>query len=795
MTPDWKALSDRASALRTLQTVLEPKGKDVNRVLFAGLYVKLSEITGLLTAAGAATVTIFADTVVGDAPALAARGLVVVCRSFDASPLNGAPLQLGLANKDSIAQFLVQSFSGGELKVRGVSGQDVFSVPSGQPFQSALYRFSAAGSSAVTVHGGQGDLEDLFGRIWALNSMKASFAAAAHLMAGHSPSDRGLARLMLRWIVAAIGALSTPVSSDYSELYGKAAALLVELNIAPGAYYLPVLAKDFYQKQVVTLLDALSAYEDNLGKLDTKSDLAKTVAEVGKALQTVAGGEAVPLREHLKNVERNVTTLRSDIRTLSKQVILQQIETETSFQVMVATIGSEKILDFVKGVFKVLGSAVKAGVAFTKADASIGDGLGALLDMVQQGKKAYDDINMQMPNNQLVKRSGELLEMQKQLMLAYAAGETLFLQPGGQTTGAKLPEGLAVEAVDPNLAWNNYIVSAESEMTSLKENLGAESSSLESINRYLANVKILAQYGKAIDAKYVACSSQMAAVPMIRSQIQAAENAENRWKELSAKAQTDEERIAILKAVVQARIDTIKRAIFAAWRNFRNSYFYLYFREPSSSVDLEMNGAAMKAVFGKLTDDIAEIYLDPDAGEKVPIPSDDVGLEFHFHVVRSGEPLPETGAVALFTPAGEGTKATLTWTFEHGGDIFLNKLPNADQIAVWVTQAEFFLDGIQANSEGNALMEVCTSGTYQNGYGAERSYHFVSRGLVGGYAYKVKSEKVYNSWKINTQVYATPTPFTQWQILFDPKGGDVSGLKRLRMNMTVAYRRPPQAGS
>ena len=53
------------------------------------------------------------------------------------------------------------------------------------------------------------------------------------------------------------------------------------------------------------------------------------------------------------------------------------------------------------------------------------------------------------------------------------------------------------------------------------------------INRYHASLKILVHYGKALDAKFVAASTQLATVPVIRAQIRAAKNAAARWAERS----------------------------------------------------------------------------------------------------------------------------------------------------------------------------------------------------------------------------------------------------------------------
>jgi hypothetical protein len=799
MSTDWKTLSEKTASLRTRQVVCEREKKDqpqrdVNRIIFAGLHLRLSEIVGLLTPAGAATITIFADTVVLDAPVIASRGLVLVARSVETELLKGVPLQVGLAGKDSMAQFLVGSIVGGPLKVCAAPDKEAFVIPFGdRPLQAAVYRVSAAGGVTSTILGAPGDLEDLFGLIWALNSMQAGFAAAAHLVQQGSPADNDLARAMLRWIVSAIRSLGASAPSDFAELYAKAAALMVEVNVAPGAYYLPVLSSDFYKKQVLEFLAALEGHETNFALLDAKSDLAGVIGKVGTALASVSATEKDPLNVHLANVQRNVANLNRDIQVLSQQVVLQQMETQSAYGVMVATARSEKIKDFVVSFFKTFAALGKAGMAFTAEKPSVGDGLGALLEAVLAGKKMLDDINLEMPNNQLVEQAGKLLAMQRQLRLAYAAGEMLFMHADGGSAAAALPEDLAVELVDPALAWDNYIVAVETEGTIFKEALGADASSLESVNRYIAALKIEAQYGKALAAKFVACATQMAAVPMIRAQIRAAEAAEARWKELSAKAQSDEERIAILKFAVQARADTIKRAIFVAWRDFRNSYFYLYFKEPSSGVSLDMNAAQIRLVFGKLTEDIARIYIDPDAEDKVALPADKVPLDFEFDIVRSGQPFPANSPAALFIPSAPDRKAVLIWTFDQTGNPFRYKLNNANELAVWVKEAQFFLDGIEANPEGNVMMEVSTSGTYQNGYGPKRSHNFVSRGLKKGYAYRVKDQSVYDPWTIQTEVYATPTPFTQWQITFDSEGGDVSKIRKLRVKLILAYRRAPQS--
>ena len=139
--------------------------------------------------------------------------------------------------------------------------------------------------------------------------------------------------------------------------------------------------------------------------------------------------------------------------------------------------------------------------------------------------------------------------------------------------------------------------------------------------------------------------------------------------------------------------------------------------------------------------------------------------------------------------AGDGQPATLTWSLPVGDGQLKGVLPNRGNVAIWIKEARFFLDGVTPNERGNVLMEVSTSGTYQNGFGPADAFTFVNQGLIGDYAYRVEDETVYNPWSINTEVYATPTPFTQWTLAFDPDGGDPSSATRLRMDLRVAYRR------
>jgi hypothetical protein len=49
---------------------------------------------------------------------------------------------------------------------------------------------------------------------------------------------------------------------------------------------------------------------------------------------------------------------------------------------------------------------------------------------------------------------------------------------------------------------------------------------------------------------------------------------------------------------------------------------------------------------------------------------------------------------------------------------------------------------------------------------------------------------VYSPWKIDSAVYMTPTPYTQWTMTFPANGGNPSTAARLRMLLNVAYSTP-----
>ena len=144
----------------------------------------------------------------------------------------------------------------------------------------------------------------------------------------------------------------------------------------------------------------------------------------------------------------------------------------------------------------------------------------------------------------------------------------------------------------------------------------------------------------------------------------------------------------------------------------------------------------------------------------------------------------------MLTPAAGAVPAQLAWSIPIGDAQLEGVLPNGGDVAIWITSIQFSLDGVEPNDKGNVLFSVATSGTYENGFGPQQAKTFFSKGLIGEFGYAPATGHVYVPWQIPTAVYMTPTPYTQWTLLFDPQGGDPSTATTLRMTMQVAYLAP-----
>jgi hypothetical protein len=803
---DWTSLNQQAAGYTSLTATTDPVTGKVS-IISAGLQVKLSDVLAAAAGSAISEIVVYADTLTVDTALVTAEGLTLVVRSVDVSALNQVGLQLATpASGSAVAELLLGGVIGGTLTIAAsapAAGQTPFDVPVGtDPATALLYTIAAGGSAVGEALAAAAFLQDLVDRPWALNSYKASYTAAAGLMDSTDAGDRAVAQAMFNWIVAGVGTLALgggTIPSDFLELYNQAGALLVTLNVAPGGFFVPILSGAMYQSQIQGLIGALAGYEAGLNTLTVETDIAAAVASVSSTLQATSLDEVAPLQAQLGNVQANISALYSSIITLRSDFVLQADQANTDYLNLASAVALMEMAEFLQDSLSTAMSVVSLGVAVAKGSegdvGSVADGMNALNEGVTSGLKVIDDLKMTPPGGAgLVGEAKQIMSMQLALMTSFQAATILWAQSQQGSGGDPLPSSLGVVAIDPSLAWDNYMIQAEAVLTTVKEDIGSGSQAAQdAANIYLASLKILAGYGKAIDGKFVAYSDQAAQGTVIQAQIAAAQAVAARWQQQEAEAKSDEEKLAILSGILQSRADALKRSIYVAWTYYRASYYYVNLVEPPVAITLAMTSAQMQDAFATVSNWVAQLLGTAQDGQHVVLPNDDVQISFQFPLRVAGDTSETVAAgadVALLTPAAGSTPAQISWTIPIGDAQLEGVLPNDGDVAIWITSIQFALDGVAANDKGNVLFSVATSGTYQNGFGPQESQTFFSKGLIGDFGYTPATGHAYIPWQIPTAVYMTPTPYTQWTLTFYPDGGDPTNATMLSLTMQVAYLSP-----
>jgi hypothetical protein len=368
----------------------------------------------------------------------------------------------------------------------------------------------------------------------------------------------------------------------------------------------------------------------------------------------------------------------------------------------------------------------------------------------------------------LVKTAKELVTAQNQVLMAY-----LSTAGAAELVGSPPPQ---LTAVDTQLRWDNYLASVH---ISLKGVTGG--------GKLDVALTVLGNIAKAMGSKLAAVSSLRAERNIVRSQIAAVQASQQRFDALIAAAATDGEKLAAARGALQGRVDALRRSLFVAWNAYRNSYYYLYFSEPPAPVNLDMSTADLRAAFGATSVWVSRLLGDDPNGGRITLPSRGVPVTFTFPVVAAGD----TGApleAARLRPATATEPAVLSWTIAADTQQLIGVLPDQGKVAIWITAAEFLLDGVTPNSTGNVLVQVATSGSYTNGYGPTDVHAFVAKSMIGYYGYRVADGVVYNGWNVPEAATMTPTPFTQWTMAFPKGGADPSTAKTLQMKLTITFR-------
>ena len=799
MTINWTDLNGKTANYNNRVQETDPVSGLIT-VTFCGLYAKMSDILKDVDSAKLQSVAVFCDTLVMDTPELKASGVTVAARNIDLSSLNGKAITLNLTDNNTsegAAQFMVYSVTGADkLEIAGtVQGNAPIIVPIGiAPLNAPIYAQAQDGSVKVLSDENK-NVANLAQLSWSLSSLSASYVGAAWIIDNGEQSDRPTAQQMLSWIVANVGSLvapSTGLASDYAELYNQSSALLVILNVEPGAIFVPVLSADVYGDRMDTLVSLLAQYEQDMNTLDTREDIQSAITTVSASLQSVAQSEMQPLTVQLDNIKVNTAALKEEISDLTGDFLRQQIVTDTSYNVMQTYISLENIRKQLEAEISAAMTAVSTGFSAMKVAAGDPTAAGGVItggvSFIQQSINIIENAGNAAPGSDstLGKDALGLLKDQQALMQALQAGELLNYDAQQGETGKTPTVNPAAINIDPVTRWNNYVASAEASLASIQRGGGAGAAAADTV---LANIKILAGYGRAIGSKYASYVSQLVRAGVLISQIKAAEEIQKNWENVEKSAQSDQQKLVALKALVENRAYNIKRSVFVAWNYYAAAYYFLNFQTPVPGIHIDMDSKAMRsALIGVDTWVQEALEVAPD-GQHVNLPSNDASISLEYTVLQPDTTRAITGDVAQLVK-NEDNGFSLMWTLPVGSKQLKGVLPNGGNCAIWITEAEFIVDGVTPNSKGNLISTVSTSGSYENGFGLADNNVFVTKGLKGNFLYSVTDKKVYSPWKIDSVVFMTPTPYTQWTMSVPADGGDLTTATKLTVKIHISYLAP-----
>src|SRR6185312_5247798 len=326
-----------------------------------------------------------------------------------------------------------------------------------------------------------------------------------------------------------------------------------------------------------------------------------------------------------------------------------------------------------------------------------------------------------------------------------------------------------IATMDPAMEWNLFANAVEASMKKhVDEKIGGA-------DKYLLSLKALVEYGKAINGKAVAIAQLQARSLELQAQKAAAEMAGQRWRSLEAESVGDLQKKAALKALLLQRSITAKRALLIAVRAFRAAYQYRWLKDPGLRISLEMNYVELNKQLVDIKEELEKLLTSAPPDQRFD-------TEFvTLPVRRAGQPETQDagGSDALLTPKSkEGpSEATLSWSVPIETPYFL---PDDGNIAFFIEEGWFYLDGAKPNKQGRVWLKIGTSGQFSNGYGrfgADR--HFVSapaetQAMDFIYAQGRDGKQSDPSaggagtpWKPAAVVkafYMTPSPFTQWTV-------------------------------
>jgi hypothetical protein len=809
----------------------------------AGLRVRLSEVMKRLEGhvwpeEGLISLTVFADTLVLDqALEINADGLVVVARTIEVMELQGKPLivRTSSAGRARVMEVLAGRIVGGELKLqfeRKEAGQvtplgnyvvvaaaDAYSVN----FASLVRNAEGKETLKTGSDSDANTLADLAETPFALGAFHAGIEAAKQLAKSEEQKKVQLAAEMLRWVEGCARASYLGEEKNsvvVSEMADQASALLVSLRTAGGACFVPVLSPDVYREQVEQYLHALELYESDVLSLETTESVGQVLEKVSRGLGHSAETEILPLKTELGMVIENLKVLEESIGSLSSDYLAQSKLCDASYRALEKAARNAKQWKLIEAGIKLTFEGVSLAINMARYKKSLVTQLAPQLSKMPQ--KAWNVIDGWQTKDEVIKsiRGSKLFDSLKSTVLssfsfgaAFAdavsglgvdnklirTAETLLLSQQALVSNMEraarawagslwsdldvptLPEELNQFRIEPNLAWDAYMLQAKTELEALPTQREARA--------YLNALAMLAEYGRAMNAKCVIYCEQLARGTVLKAQIAAATRAAAAWQALAEKSATDTERRAVLRSMLELRAESIRQSIYVAWTYYRSCHLYLLFERPPFVVDMAMTAAELRDEWNGVSRWMTRLLGDDGSKHAVTLPASQVRIDFELPVIMPDADGTE-GQVACFAPATEERGAELRWTIPHGNRQWAGILPEDGKVAVWVESARLVLEGVQPNAAGNVIVRLGTSGCYQNGFGGDSNGSFVNKPMGAYYCFRPRQggDEIYAPWTMNAKRYQLPTPFTQWSATFDRNGGDASKVTKLRLELTVAFR-------
>lgn len=785
-------------------------GEIVTDILFSGLNVKLSDLAGQFPAAiPGSTLTIYADTVLVDVPDFNSLGVVIVARQIDITSLDGAswPITVPPATTPAVLECLIMScISGGVAaplsfitsETSAASPAPLFTAPANQPVLAiGEFIVNTDGTTSGRTLSDGNDFLDLIDRPYALNAFYASFARATDLVNLGDPQNLNTAFSILNWMCNAI-ALCGTVPATHAELYTQASSLLVSLNIPAGYHYLGILSPTFYNTQISNLIGIVAAYDDQFNQLEQQSTVLGILDKISAAMIATAGAESGPTQLEIKQIRSSLDSLYAQINNLNNQVAGQIVIAKGNFDSLNIAIAQDKIAKFLKDSIQTatdtMGAIIAIGGSVAKDGEGAGDALSKTAAVVTEGIGIINDITDSYDTGELIGTAKTLIIQNQQLVNNTYISQQLWCQANGDSAG---PINFSAEplTMDPNFAWDNFIVQAVKVLSDLDTAFGEGfPSAKEAGNDYLASLQELSNYGKALNAQTIAYSNQLCKGLVLLAKEQAIISIEAIWSDLEQASVSEQEKITSLEGLLQKRIDATMRSLFIAWINYKSAYLYNNLQSPPAVISMNSSLPDLKTAFASIQNWVAGM---PVGGQGTTwLPNQNATITLNIPVVDPSASQQGGGsagsdptgllAYVRLSPTDPYFEANITLSIPDILNQFSSQIGTGG-VAIWVTSGQFIMTGALANKAGYIPMTVSTSGQYISGYQDDLQY-FLSNAISSHFSYKPGSKgsiPVINvPWAINTQVYMMPTPFTIWTFNIN-KGCDISGLTSINITFTV----------